>query len=184
MVEGSGSRDYPNVKSWALGNPDGFQKLIDLLVDATTAYLIRQIEAGAEVLQLFDTWAGVLPKHAFDRFSAAPICNIARRVKKVHPDIPIIAFLGARRFICLNSLACRRLTVLESTLRPIQHGQPANCSLMQPSRETLIPFFCSPAVMNSRNARGNCGRFYREDRIFSILATEFCRLRQRSTWTG
>ena len=100
MVEGSGSRDYPNVKSWALGNPDGFQKLIDLLVDATTAYLIRQIEAGAEVLQLFDTWAGVLPKHAFDRFSLEPICNIARRIKKLIPTFRLSLFLGAPRFIC------------------------------------------------------------------------------------
>ena len=92
MVEGSGSRDYPNAKGWALSDPEGFQQLIDLLVESTSAYLIRQIEVGAEVLQLFDTWSGVLPKHAFDRFSAAPMCDIARRVKEVHPDIPIIAF--------------------------------------------------------------------------------------------
>ena len=92
MVEGSGSRDYPNAKGWALGKPDEFQDLIDLLVEATSAYLIRQVEAGAEALQLFDTWAGVLPKHAFERFSAEPIVEIARRVKAVHPDIPIIAF--------------------------------------------------------------------------------------------
>ena len=92
MVEGSGSRDYPNAKGWALGEPDTFQSLINLLVDATSAYLIRQVEAGAEVLQLFDTWAGVLPKHAFDRFSMEPICEISRRIKEVYPDIPVIAF--------------------------------------------------------------------------------------------
>ncbi len=92
MVEGSGSRDYPNAKGWALGDPEGFQALMDLLIEATTSYLLRQIEAGVEALQLFDTWAGVLPRHAFDRFSAAPIREIARRVKDVHPDIPVIAF--------------------------------------------------------------------------------------------
>jgi uroporphyrinogen decarboxylase len=92
MIEGSGSRDYPNAKAWALGDPDGFRVLVDLLVDATTEYLLRQVAAGAEALQLFDTWAGVLPKHAFDRFSAAPILEIARRVKAEHPEIPIIAF--------------------------------------------------------------------------------------------
>ena len=92
MVEGSSSRDYPNAKAWALGNPDGFQRLVDLLIDATTEYLLRQVVAGAEALQLFDTWAGVLPKYAFERFSAEPICEIARRVKAEHPDIPIIAF--------------------------------------------------------------------------------------------
>ncbi|MEE2722027.1 MAG: uroporphyrinogen decarboxylase, partial [Pseudomonadota bacterium] len=92
MVEGCGSRDYPNAKGWALGDPDGFQELIDLLVQATSAYLIRQVEAGAEALQLFDTWAGVLPKHAFERFSAQPIIEIAKRVKAGHTHIPIIAF--------------------------------------------------------------------------------------------
>jgi uroporphyrinogen decarboxylase len=92
MVEGSGSRDYPNAKAWALGNPDGFQVLVDLLLDATTEYLLRQVKAGAEALQLFDTWAGVLPKYAFDRFSAEPIREIARRVKAEYPEIPIIAF--------------------------------------------------------------------------------------------
>ena len=92
MVEGSGSRDYPNAKGWALGQPDSFQSLIDLLVESTSAYLLRQVEAGAEALQLFDTWAGVLPKHAFDRFSMGPICEISRRIKEVYPDIPMIAF--------------------------------------------------------------------------------------------
>lgn len=92
MVEGSGSRDYPNAKGWALGDPDGFEVLIDLLIEATSAYLLRQISAGAEAIQLFDTWAGVLPKQAFDRFSAGPILAIAKRLKAAHPDIPVIAF--------------------------------------------------------------------------------------------
>ena len=92
MIEGGSSRDYPIAKGWALGDPDGFQLLVDLLVDATSAYLLRQIEAGAEAIQLFDTWAGVLPKPAFDRFSAQPIREIARRLKTAHPDVPVIAF--------------------------------------------------------------------------------------------
>jgi uroporphyrinogen decarboxylase len=92
MIEGGGSRDYPNAKGWALGDPEGFGKLVDLLVEATSAYVLRQIEAGAEAIQLFDTWAGVLPAPAFERFSAEPIREIAQRVKAAHPDIPVIAF--------------------------------------------------------------------------------------------
>lgn len=92
MVEGGSSRDYANAKGWALGDPDGFQVLVDLLVDATAEYLVRQIDAGAEAVQIFDTWAGVLPKYAFDRFSAAPIREIARRVKAAHPGVPVIVF--------------------------------------------------------------------------------------------
>lgn len=92
MVEGRGSRDYAHAKRWALGEPESFQRLIDLLVDATVAYLERQIVAGAEAIQLFDTWAGVLPKQAFDRFCAVPVREIARRIKADHPDVPVIAF--------------------------------------------------------------------------------------------
>ena len=93
MVEGGGSRDYVNVKRWALGDPSGFQSLVDLLVDVTADYLMGQIAAGAEAVQLFDTWAGVLPKLAFDRFCAAPVLEIARRVKSRHPDTPVVVFL-------------------------------------------------------------------------------------------
>ena len=93
MVEGGSSRDYVNVKRWALGDPSGFQSLIDLLVDVTVDYLKDQISAGAEAVQIFDTWAGVLPKPAFDRFCAAPVLEIARRVKSEYPDTPVVAFL-------------------------------------------------------------------------------------------
>lgn len=92
MIEGGSSRDYPNSKGWALGDPDGFDNLVGILIEATSAYILRQIEAGAEAIQLFDTWAGVLPAPAFERFSAEPIREIARRVKTAHPKIPVIAF--------------------------------------------------------------------------------------------
>ena len=93
MVEGGGSRDYVNVKRWALGDPSGFQSLVDLLVDVTADYLKDQIAAGVEAVQLFDTWAGVLPKSAFERFCAVPVLEIARRVKSEYPDTPVVAFL-------------------------------------------------------------------------------------------
>ena len=93
MVEGGSSRNYVNLKRWAYNDPMGFQSLIDLLVEATTLHLQSQIRAGAEAVQLFDTWAGILPKSQFDRYSAAPVREIARRVKLSHPEVPVIAFL-------------------------------------------------------------------------------------------
>ncbi len=92
MVEGGSSKDYIKIKSWAYGDPEGFQKLIDLLIEATSRYLIAQVEAGAEALQIFDSWAGALPDGAIHRWSLAPIKAIVRRVKEVHPAVPIIAF--------------------------------------------------------------------------------------------
>ena len=92
MVEGKGSRDYVYAKKWALGAPKQFQKLITLLVEATSSYLIQQVEHGANVLQLFDTWSGVLPRYAFDRFCLEPTREVIKRVKEVHPNVPIVAF--------------------------------------------------------------------------------------------
>jgi len=98
MVEGGTSRDFSAVKSWAFTNPDEFQLLIDILIEATAAHLIGQVKAGADTLQLFDTWAGVLPESYTRRFVFLPTEAIIRRVKKTCPGVPIIGFprgLGA-----------------------------------------------------------------------------------------
>jgi len=92
MVEGGGTREFAKVKTWAYGDPEGFQRLIDLLVDATTLYLESQIAAGVEVLQLFDSWAGALTAKGMRRWCLDPNAEIIRRVKANHPDIPIILF--------------------------------------------------------------------------------------------
>jgi uroporphyrinogen decarboxylase len=92
MVEGRGSRDYAAVKGWAYAAPESFQKLIDLLIEATAAYLIEQIRAGAEAVQIFDTWAGVLAEPAFQRWCMAPVKRIVKLVREAEPGVPIIAF--------------------------------------------------------------------------------------------
>ena len=92
MLEGGSSKDFATIKTWAYGDPEGFQRLIDLLVSATADYLIAQVEAGAEVLQLFDSWAGVLPEEELRRWCLAPASEIVRRVKAVHPKVPVILF--------------------------------------------------------------------------------------------
>jgi uroporphyrinogen decarboxylase len=92
MIEGGSSRDFVNTKLWAYGTPDRFQRLIDLLVEKTSAYLLRQIDAGAEVVQLFDSWAGVLPEEEFRRWSIKPAKAIVERIHAVKPGFPIIGF--------------------------------------------------------------------------------------------
>lgn len=92
MVEGGSSRDFAAVKGWAYGDPQGFQVLIDLLVEATADYLVAQVEAGAEALQLFDSWAGVLPDAQLRRWCLQPAVEIVRRVRTRCPDVPIILF--------------------------------------------------------------------------------------------
>lgn len=92
MVEGGTSRDFLKAKTWAFSDPDGFQTLIDVLVAATADYLIDQIDAGAEAVQLFDSWAGVLTETEFTRWSILPVGAIVKRVKARHPGAPIIGF--------------------------------------------------------------------------------------------
>jgi len=92
MVEGGGSKDFAAVKTFAFSDPAGFADLIDLLVETTAAYLTRQIAAGAEVVQLFDSWAGVLPEAAFRRWVIAPTREIVGRVKARVPGVPVIGF--------------------------------------------------------------------------------------------
>jgi uroporphyrinogen decarboxylase len=92
MVEGGGTRDFAAVKRFASGEPAAFASLIDLVETTTLAYLEGQIAAGAQVLQLFDSWAGVLPEEAFRRWVIAPTRRLVTQLKAAHPDVPIIGF--------------------------------------------------------------------------------------------
>ena len=92
MVEGGSSRDFAAIKRWAFSDPDGFGVLIDVLVAAISRHLIRQAGAGAEVVQIFDSWAGVLPEPVFQRWCVEPVAAIVKQVKAAHPDLPIIGF--------------------------------------------------------------------------------------------
>ena len=92
MVEGRGNKTFDKTQKWATETPDIFQKLIDILVTATSHYLIKQIEAGAQIIQLFDSWSGLLDQEKFDRWVTKPTTEIIHNVRRIYPDIPIIGF--------------------------------------------------------------------------------------------
>jgi uroporphyrinogen decarboxylase len=92
MVEGGSSATFERLKTMAYSRPEEFGRLIDRLVEAIAVHLIAQIEAGAEALQIFDSWAGILPDLHFRRWSIAPTAAIVQRVKARYPDVPIIGF--------------------------------------------------------------------------------------------
>ncbi len=92
MIEGQTSRDFAIAKTWAYRAPEEFARLIDILVASTSDYLIAQVAAGAEVLQLFDSWAGIWPEAEVRRWCLEPATEIVRRVKAVHPEVPVILF--------------------------------------------------------------------------------------------
>lgn len=92
MVEGGGSRDFDHARKLAVAEPKAFSHVIDILSNAVAEHLIAQVEAGANMLQIFDSWAGVLPEGEYERWCIAPIRSIIAKVKKAHPHIPIIGF--------------------------------------------------------------------------------------------
>ena len=92
MIEGGTSKDHAKVRLFSYRHPEAFQALIDVLVEATVQYLDAQVKAGAQVLQLFDSWAGVLPEAGFHKWVVAPNKAIVGRLKALHPDVPIIGF--------------------------------------------------------------------------------------------
>lgn len=92
MVAGHGTPDQAPARMMAYRHPEAFAKIIDVLVDNSIAYLLAQLQAGANALQIFDTWAGVLPPAEFARWSTEPTRRIVEGVRVKVPDAKIIGF--------------------------------------------------------------------------------------------
>ena len=92
MIAGRGTPDQAPARIFAYGQPDAFATLIDILVDVSSRYLVEQIRAGAEAVQIFDTWAGVLPPREFLRWCVEPVARMVENVRREIPDAKIIGF--------------------------------------------------------------------------------------------
>jgi len=92
MVGGEATADQGAARLWARTDPVGFGQLVDRLVEASVEYLAGQVAAGADVLQIFDTWAGALAGEELERWVNAPTKAIVERVKERCPALPIIGF--------------------------------------------------------------------------------------------
>ncbi len=94
MIEGRGSRDFRTVKTMMYRRPDLFERVLDINAEAVAQYLNAQIEAGAQAVQIFDTWGGMLADGDFQRWSLAYTKKVLARLKKTHDGeaIPSIVF--------------------------------------------------------------------------------------------
>ncbi|MEM9343031.1 MAG: uroporphyrinogen decarboxylase [Pseudomonadota bacterium] len=92
MIAGRGTPDQAPAHALKDTNPALFEALMARITDATIEYLSAQIDAGAEVIKLFDSWAGSLKGDDFERYAVAPATQIIAALKERHPTIPIIAF--------------------------------------------------------------------------------------------
>lgn len=92
MIAGKGTKDQGPAHKFLKEDKDSFEMLINLLTEATILYLSKQIDAGAEVIKIFDSWAGSLKGEDFVNYAIIPIKKIITALNKFHPDVPIIAF--------------------------------------------------------------------------------------------
>jgi uroporphyrinogen decarboxylase len=92
MVAGQGSREQGEARRFAYRDPAAFQAIVDAIAAMTVDYLSRQIEAGVEAVQLFDSWSGSLSPAQFERWVIAPTAGIVAALKARHPEVPIIGF--------------------------------------------------------------------------------------------
>jgi uroporphyrinogen decarboxylase len=102
MIAGRGTPDQAPALAFARAHDDAMSILVDVLANTSADYLVAQIRAGADVVQIFDTWAGVLDDDGFRRWSIEPTADIVRQVKAKEPGAKIIGFprgVGAKRLV-------------------------------------------------------------------------------------
>ena len=92
MVAGAGSKDQGAARRLAYADPGRFGAIIEAIIETTVAYLDGQVRAGVDAVQLFESWAGSLSPQQFARWVIEPNAAIVRRMKALHPDIPVIGF--------------------------------------------------------------------------------------------
>jgi len=104
MVAGCGTPEQEPARMFAYGDAEGFARLIDKLVEASASYLIHQLRAGVDAVQVFDTWAGILPAQEFHRWCIEPMQRIVAKVRSEIPQAKVIGFprgvgLGLLRYV-------------------------------------------------------------------------------------
>jgi uroporphyrinogen decarboxylase len=121
MVAGQGSRDQSEARRLAYGNPEAFGEIIARIEEVTLVYLSGQIEAGADVVQLFDSWAGSLSPAQFEQWVIAPTARLVSALRSRHPGVPVIGFpKGAGGKLAAYARETRVTAVgLDETVDPI-----------------------------------------------------------------
>lgn len=111
MVEGSSSKEYSHIRRFLYQEPKSLQALLSRLSEMVVQYLSAQIKAGADAVMIFDTWGGLLgPQHFID-FSLNAMKSITQRLRKLHPQTPVILFSknSAQHIVSLADSGCQAL---------------------------------------------------------------------------
>ncbi len=170
MIAGRGTPDQAPARLFAYREPELFQRLIDRLVEASVDYLARQIESGVEAVQIFDSWAGVLPAGEYERWCLAPIRQIVAGVRRASQGCEGDR-LSARESARASMISPRKRasTRLGSTAPSIRSGRRKTFGAPRRSRAISIRWRCSPAALRSRPARARILKAFRgRPHIFNL----------------
>lgn len=168
MIAGQGTPDQGPAHALKAADRATFQGIIDLLTESTILYLSEQIKAGAEVVKIFDSWAGSLEGQDFVDFAVNPAARITRALKDLHPDVPVIAFpRGAgERYAGLHAAIGADCIALDDGVTPewaAAHVQTGGCvqgnlasshmvtggeTLVQETRRVVDAFSKGPHIFN------------------------------------
>ncbi|HHZ07491.1 MAG TPA: uroporphyrinogen decarboxylase [Rhizobiales bacterium] len=136
MIAGHGTTDQAPARLFGYRDPEAMKGLLETIAECSAEYLIRQIDSGADAVQIFDSWSGVLDEASFDAYCVAPVAAIVRKVKSVHPGVPVIGFPkgGGSRFDDYRektgvSVLGLDWTVPLSQARRLQEGGPVQGNL-------------------------------------------------------
>lgn len=132
MIAGRGSKNQGAAHVLKASDRDTFSALIDVITDATVLYLSEQIKAGAEVVKLFDSWAGSLKGADFEDFAVKPAARIIAALKEKHPGIPVIAFPreAGEGYIGFAAKVGADCVAIDNSVSPdwaAQHVQTSGC---------------------------------------------------------
>ena len=121
MIAGKGTPDQAPARVFAYRHADLFKRVIDRLVVSSIDYLCQQVEAGVDALQIFDTWAGVLPAGEFEAWCVTPIATVVAGVKARYPTIPIIVFArgAGPRLLSLKAATGADALGIDTALDPV-----------------------------------------------------------------
>jgi len=114
MIEGGTSKDHKKIKNFIKHNAKSADELINLLIEISIRYLKKQIEAGAEILQVFDSWAGLLHGDIYERYIINPNKRIFDEIQRVYPNFPMIFFprkSGKKLLDFVSKIKCHALSL-------------------------------------------------------------------------
>ena len=132
MIAGRGTKDQGPAHALKAADRATFAALIDLITEATIEYLSEQVKAGAEVIKLFDSWAGSLRGEDFTEFALKPAARIIAGLKARHPGLPIIAFPreAGQGYVGFATATGADCVAIDNSVTPewaAQHVQPGGC---------------------------------------------------------